>query len=304
MKKKRALVAIPGVVLVGVVAVVLVAGARSATTGSLDDQSSGGSSVAQDAKGEPATDGNQTSGTTQAVAVQPLSRAVISTGQISLTTKEMAKSRAEVLRLVSSWGGTVADEQSGTDGRGRLANTTMTLRVPTARFSDALSQLSGLGKVVEESRKSEDVTTQVIDNDARVRAAERSIRQIESLLPRATRMGDIIAIESDLARRQADLDSLKSQQAWLEDQTSLSTINVYLSKSSKATSRGHEARGFLAGLDGGWTALTAATVLVLTAVGAMIPFSLPVLLLGVPLWLFVRRHWSRLSAPSAPAQSA
>ena len=82
----------------------------------------------------------------------------------------------------------------------------------------------------QQSRKSEDVTTKVIDNDARVRAAERSIRQIEACWAAREKLGDIIAIESDLARRQADLDSLKSQQAYLADQTSLSTINVYLSR--------------------------------------------------------------------------
>ena len=76
-----------------------------------------------------------------------------------------------------------------------------------------MNALGELGEVEQQSRKSEDVTTKVIDNDARVRAAERSIRQIENLLSRAEKLGDIIAIESDLARRQADLDSLKSQQA-------------------------------------------------------------------------------------------
>ena len=66
--------------------------------------------------------------------------------------------------------------------------------------------------------------------------------------------GDIIAIESDLARRQADLDSLKSQQAWLEDQTSLSTINVHLAR-PQVQAPEDEARGFLAGLEDGWDAL-------------------------------------------------
>ena len=104
--------------------------------------------------------------------------------------------------------------------------------MPTSRFDDAMDAFDGLGEVEQRSRKSEDVTTQVIDNDARVRAAERSIRQIEMLLAGAE-LGDIISIENDLARRQADLDSLKSQQAYLADQTSLSTVNVYLSRPSQ-----------------------------------------------------------------------
>ena len=147
-----------------------------------------------------------------------------------------------------------------------------------------------LGKVEQRSQKSEDVTTKVIDNDARVRAGERSIQQIEALLSRAQKLGDIIAIENDLARRQADLDSLKSQQAWLEDQTSLSTITVYLSRPAAHHHTTHEAKGFLAGLANGWDAFRGATVAVLTALGAVLPFAVLLALLGVPLWLVVRRR--------------
>ena len=118
------------------------------------------------------------------------------------------------------------------------------------------------------------------------------------LLGRARALRDIIAIESDLARRQADLDSLKSQQAWLEDQTSLSTINVQLSRPGEAP---EDERGFLAGLGDGWDAMKGTTVVLLTVVGAVLPFAVLMALLGVPLWLVLRR---RVSAGSAPARSA
>ena len=146
-----------------------------------------------------------------------------------------------------------------------------------------MDALARVGKVEHQSRQSEDVTTKVLDNEARVRAAERAIRQIEVLLGRANALRDIIAIESDLARRQADLDSLKSQQAWLEDQTSLSTINVQLSRPGAAPPE--EARGFLAGLGSGWDAMRTSSVVLLTVLGAVLPFAVLVALVGVPLWI-------------------
>ena len=136
----------------------------------------------------------------------------------------------------------------------------MTLRVPSNRFDDAMTAFGTLGEVEQRSQKSEDVTTKVLDNDARVRAAERSIRQIEALLSRAEDLGDIISIENDLARRQADLDSLKSQQAWLEDQTSLSTITVYLSRRVGPPRRPTRPRASLPGFENGWHALGGASV--------------------------------------------
>ncbi|MCW2850279.1 MAG: hypothetical protein JWR90_4253 [Marmoricola sp.] len=318
MKKKlRLLLAVPVLFLV---AVLVIAGVRSRVASSGDPRAgSGGSSadVAAGSKAAPAELGETSRGVDgavassgskgvdkQTVATGPMTRAVISTGQVTLSTASIDKARAEVIRLVVSWGGTVADEQSSSDTRGRIVDSTLTLRVPSSKFDEALTSFSRLGKVEQQSRKSEDVTTQVIDNGARVRAAERSIRQIETLLDRATQLSDIIAIESDLARRQADLDSLKSQQAYLADQTSLSTINVYLSRTGHLRADPQEARGFLAGLGGGWAALKAATVVLLTVVGAVLPFALVLLVLGVPLWLVVRRRLAALSAGSAPARSA
>jgi len=318
MKKKLWVVlAVPVLFLV----VVLAIAGLSMRNDSQEASSSGGSSASGSSKQAPRemasdqkaalTDSTPDAVGRQAVAAEPMTRAVISTGQVTLRPESINRARSEVLRLVSSWGGTIADEQTSSDHRGRIVDSTMTVRVPTPKFSEAMSAFAGLGIVEQQSRKSEDVTTRVIDNAARVRAAERSIRQIEKLLGRAEKIGDIIAIESDLARRQADLDSLKSQQAYLADQTSLSSISVYLSRTGAVRPHQDEARGFLAGLESGWTAMKGATVVLLTVVGAVLPFALVLVLLGVPLWLVVRRRLSaaqlgaaQLSGGSTPAQSA
>jgi hypothetical protein len=315
MSKSRAALAIPFLFL-GVLLVVSGCGVGGTSEDAKSSSPGAGSTATDERAPDSARDsaGDATSlsssadkagATAKQAASAPLSRAVISTGQISLNSSSITKSRSEVMGLVTSWNGAIADEQTNSDDHGRIIDSTITLRVPTAKFSEAMNALGRIGEVEQQSRKSEDVTTKVIDNGARVRAAESSIRQIEALLGRAKELSDIIAIESDLARRQADLDSLKSQQAWLEDQTSLSTITVYLSRSGQVAPHSHEARGFLAGLEDGWNALKGATLLLLTMVGAALPFAVLVTLLGVPLWLVVRRRFGAASvnAGSAPARS-
>jgi Domain of unknown function (DUF4349) len=282
------------------------AGASSAGR-SAEAPSSGGPALDNPGSQSPDRSGGDTdSGAKQAVAPPAMTRQVISTGQLSMHTSSISRARAEVMGLLAAWHGVIADEQTNSDQSGRIVDSTLTLRVPSAKFPEAMEALGRVGEVEQRSTKSEDVTTQVIDNAARVRAAERSIRQIEALLSRAKELSDIIAIESDLARRQADLDSLKSQQAWLADQTSLSTITVFISRVGDSMRDGDEARGFLAGLEEGWSALKGATVLALTAVGAVLPFAVLVALLGVPLWLVVRRRLAstHVNGESAPAQSA
>jgi hypothetical protein len=252
------------------------------------------STSADESSGSTSQSGTSPGAAKQSLTSTPLDRAVISTGQISVSSRSISKARAEVIQLVASYNGTIADEQTDSDRTGRAIESTLTLRVPTSSFAEAMNSLARIGKVEHQTRKSEDVTTKVLDNEARVRAAERAIRQIELLLGRADALRDIIAIESDLARRQADLDSLKSQQAWLEDQTSLSTINVHLGRPGAAP-------GFLAGLGNGWDAMKSTTQVLLTVVGAALPFAVLVALVGVPVWMVLRR---RVSAGSAPARSA
>jgi hypothetical protein len=308
MSIPRAAQAVPVVLLVA-----LLAGCGTQASSDSKSGASGGSTAPGESlpavasrsdSGGSADRSATSSGTAAEQPAAPMNRAIISTGRISLHSRSVARARAEVMRLVVSWGGSVADEQSNSDRHGRIHDSTLTLRVPTADFARAMTRLARLGKVEQQSRASRDVTTRVVDNDARVRAAERSIRQIGLLMGRATKLSDVIAIESDLARRQADLDSLRSQQAWLANQTSLSTITVYLDRPGTPYAPAR-ARGFLAGLDAGWDAFRTATVGLLTGVGAALPFALVLGLLGVPLWVVVRRRLAgRLSAGSAPARSA
>ncbi|MGH8826376.1 MAG: DUF4349 domain-containing protein, partial [Jiangellaceae bacterium] len=76
-----------------------------------------------------------------------------------------------------------------------------------------MTALSAVGTIQSADRQSEDVATQVKDVDARVRAQERSLARLETLMGEAARLGDAIRLESEITRRQADLDSLKAQQA-------------------------------------------------------------------------------------------
>lgn len=174
----------------------------------------------------------------------------------------------------------------------------LVLRIPSDEFADAKTDLEAVADLVASSSGSEDVTTEVIDVEARIRAQTASLERIEALLARATTLRQIIAIESQLARRQADLDSLKSRQAWLAEQTTLSTISVHIKETPEEEPEKEDDSGFLAGLDNGWDALVAATVGLATLVGLLLPFAAVLLLLGVPLVLLVRRLRPVPSAPT------
>lgn len=217
-------------------------------------------------------------------------RSVISTGVVSLLDDDVAQARFDVQKVVDARGGEVAEEKTQTDEDGEVSRSRLVVRIPVADFDDTMEELEGIARLESSSRSTEDVTTEVIDNEVRIRAQTASLRRVEVLLARARSIRDIVAIEAQLTRRQADLDSLKSRQAYLDDQTSMSTITVFLAQPpEKAATTEEDDTGFVAGLRSGWHGLTAVLVGGATVVGALLPFSLLFLLVGYPAWLLVRR---------------
>lgn len=266
---------------------------------------SAGSSADTSSRADRSTSQGDTAGSGDGSADGPttpeLQRSVISSGTVSLAGEDVRETRRDVQRVVDAQGGEITDETTETDSEGDTSYVRMVVRVPSAKFGETMSALEQVGVLRSSDRGSEDVTTQVIDNGARVRAQEASLRRVELLLAEARDLKDVIWIESQLTGRQAELDSLKSQQSWLSDQTSLSTITVDISTHRVVENPPEEERpaGFLAGLDGGSKALGAVVTVLSTILGALLPFAAVALVLGLPVWLVVRR-W-RTAAPRTPA---
>jgi hypothetical protein len=284
------------------------AGGVSSDASGSSSGASGGSSESGSGRSAPesdtgaASDGSSDSASGSDGPTAPeLQRSVISSGTVSLAGEDVRGTRQDVQRVVDAQGGEITDETTETDADGDTSYVRMVVRVPSHKFGETMSALEQVGVLRSSDRGSEDVTTQVIDNGARVRAQEASLRRVELLLADARDLKDVIWIESQLTGRQAELDSLKSQQSWLADQTSLSTITVDISARQVVEDEPDKERptGFLAGLDGGAKAMGTLFTIVSTMVGALLPFAAVGLVLGLPVWLVVRRR--RAGASRTPA---
>ena len=250
---------------------------------SVASRDSGGSEggAAQPEKRDPGAPANR-------AAVQ--TRAVIETGRVVVTSKDVDGARAEVGRLLVALGGHVGKEEATHNRAGRIKHATLVLRVPAARFDAAMDALERLGTTKRSERTATDVTTELIDAGTRVATTRASIKRLRTFLTQAPDIDNLIRLESELTQREAELRSLEAQVSYLRDQTSMATITLTL-----ATPRTHveppgalDDAGFVAGLKGGWHALLGFLVVAATAVGAVLPFTVALLLTGVPAWLLTR----------------
>jgi hypothetical protein len=237
---------------------------------------------------------------------ETMEKAIISKGNVQLQSDDVEQAVFDVQALVDEYGGEITDRETGTDDEGEVRNARLVLRIPSKDFGAAFTDLEQVADLRKSTSTSEDVTTQVIDNEVRIRAQRRSLRRVEVLLDRAESIRDIVSIEAQLTRRQANLDSLEQQQAYLRDQTSQSTIVVNIQRTPEEPKKKEkdDDAGFLSGLEGGWNALVVFGVGVATVAGALLPWTVVLLLVGVPLWLVVRRFRRRIEAtPATPEPS-
>jgi len=231
-------------------------------------------------------------------------QALIRKGNVALRADDVGRAQIEVQKVVDRYAGHVTDEKSQSDDDGTAAYTRMVLRVPSEDFPKAVEELKDIGELESATTNQDDVTSEVIDVKTRLKVQKRSIARISVLFERAQSIRDIMAIEAELSQRQADLEALEQQAAYLANQTSLSTIVVSIDAipdKKKAAPQDDDEAGFLAGLSAGWGALSTFAVGLATAVGALLPWLVVLGLVGIPTLLLVRSLRRRTPAPAEPA---
>jgi len=306
MNLTRPRLALAGVVgLVALTACSSPANSTSVDGGAAADSDSLSASPPRAAAGLSDTELSDTEGKAVDASTVVDQRAVIKNGDIVLHAADPQEARARVDILLTRLHGTIDDEQTVYDKSGVIRDSTLVLRVPVASFTTAMDSLEQLGTVVHSSSSGKDVTTEVIDVQQRLRTLRISLSDLNSFQRQATTIDQLLRFESAITQRRGEYQSLKAQRDHLVNQTSMSTIHVDISvPPAHTTAPGPlDHAGFLTGLKHGWTALTGAVVITLTAVGAVLPFVLVLGLLGLPLWWWGRRVWRGRVATPAEAPS-
>ncbi|MDQ7910054.1 DUF4349 domain-containing protein [Phytohabitans sp. ZYX-F-186] len=230
-------------------------------------------------------------------------RAIVYTGSITVRVEDVSAAAAEATSIATGSGGFVGgDKRSSTDA---YAEATIVLRVPAPKFTAVVDQLAKLGDQQQRDVSTEDVTEEALDLDARISSQRARVDSGRRLLAQAKTLSELVMLEGELAKREADLASLEAKKRRMDNLTALSTITVtLLGPEAEAPVEEEETEiGFLTGLKGGWNALVGALVVLLTVVGALLPW---LVALGLPvvgaLWLARRLRRRRIQpVPASPS---
>ncbi|WP_062287836.1 DUF4349 domain-containing protein [Demequina phytophila] len=229
-------------------------------------------------------------------------RALIVTGEMYMTVEDPIAAADDATGIVEDAGGRV-------DARSETAPQTydggsahLTLRIPAPELDPVVEELRSLGTVDEFSTSSADVTREVDDLAAQISTLRASTARIEALLDDAADIKDIITLEDELDSRQAELESLEARQRGLDDQVSMSTIDLSLT-TEPVVFVDDSPRTFWSGLASGWDALTAFVSGALVVTGVLIPWLAVAALIAAVVVGLVRASRTRKAAKVAAAPS-
>jgi len=227
------------------------------------------------------------------------------TASLSVQVKNIDVAAAQVRTIATGLQAQVLNEQIGTGGPGgpvplqgksdsATGFGTLTLSVPADKLDTALDQLARIGTtVLQRNLSTQDVTAQYIDTTSRLKTMRASVDRVRALMVQAKDLGQVVALESELSRRQADLESLESQLAALSNSVENSTLSISL---STPVNEPVTQAGFVAGLRSGWDAFTTSARGLFTAIGAVVPFALFFAVVAAPIVWWLRRRSLAVSA--------
>jgi hypothetical protein len=247
----------------------------------------------------------QSRGDNAPTKVQVPARSLIYTGTVTVRVDDVVKAADRAVGIATVAGGVVGgDRRTLDDGRSEAQ---LVLRVPADKFASTLDELAKqLGHEESRAIQTQDVTEEVVDLDARLATQRASVARVRQLLARARTIGEVVAVESELTRREAELASLEQRMQRLSDLVALSTITLNLRGPDAPTEQPTKPEtGFLAGLKSGWHGFVTSVGVVLTVAGWLLPWLIAIgVPLGFALWLTRRRRLTRLPVAAPVAASS
>lgn len=160
--------------------------------------------------------------------VPPDQRLIVRVGEIELQVTDVAAGFRQAREVALRLGGYVGDSQFATKGDGNPF-ATVVLRIPASRYDEALDALRPLAtKVVNEHSQESDVTSQVVDLDARIANLRATETALQKLMDRAAKVSEVLDVQKELTTVRGQIEQLTAQKQLLEKQAALATLTVTL----------------------------------------------------------------------------
>lgn len=144
------------------------------------------------------------------------SRIVVYTAAFRIVASEVDPALQQAKSVADSAGGYVQE----------IVGDTITIRVPAARFDEAVKKIEALGNIVSREVKSLDVTEDYVDLEARLKSAERTRDRLLALLEKAGDVKAMLEVEREIGRVNEEIEKITGKLNVLKSRVAFSAITI------------------------------------------------------------------------------
>ncbi|MFY7651089.1 MAG: DUF4349 domain-containing protein [Chitinophagaceae bacterium] len=165
------------------------------------------------------------------VAIAPY---LIKNARLAVSVKNLPALKKEVAQLVTKHKAYITLESSNEFPESINAN--LTIKVAAAKFDAFMLDIDKIeGLWTSKEISSEDVTTQVIDHEVRLKSKKQALQQMEALYKKATKIADVLSIQEQINAVQEAIESTEAQLKYLKNSASFSTVYLEITEPKQAS---------------------------------------------------------------------
>jgi len=164
-------------------------------------------------------------------------RKLIKNAYIRIRVEKLDAADATIAELISKYDAYSASTEAGENSRH------YSLRVPASHYDNFLAEMDGMGRLLNRSESTEDVTLRYFDLEGRLEMKRTLLRTFQTYLTRARTIEEILSVEARIAELQNDIEATGTQLRYLANSVDYATINLNLVGPVAAAQKQNETLG-------------------------------------------------------------
>ncbi len=150
---------------------------------------------------------------------------IIKEGNLRFETNDLEPTYQKIIAAAKKQKATIQNDVEGKDYQSVFRN--IVIRVPSQNFDLFINEISnGVAYFDRKEISSKDVTEEYIDIDARLKAKKILEERYFELLKKASKVSEMIEIETQLATIREEIDAKEGQLRYMKSRISMSTISI------------------------------------------------------------------------------
>jgi ACT domain-containing protein len=154
---------------------------------------------------------------------------LIKTATLGLRVQDVEPMLQRATQVVTSRGGDILSLQDQVPPSDAAPHTaSFKFRVPQAQLDATLADLAKLGTVENRAIQAEDVATQIVDFESRLKNLGKAETVVLGIMERSGSVSDVLKVSQELSQIRNEIEQIQGQVQHLKQQVAFSTIHLTL----------------------------------------------------------------------------